>query len=165
VLYLAVLLVATLPMGHAPVLGTGLGLLPWYLRELALPTLLAGLLTMVRIEGRPFHLAARASMRLAFGSRHRSSLRSCPRRGERWLPPDLVVLPDGSDARFRRLLYKGPGSVLVRPAHELADWGSPAPSRGPLARHKLALAEMSGCRPPVCPHRVKVGPRARVRVG
>ena len=35
----------------------------------------------------------------------------------RWCPEDIVLLPDGSDARMRRLHYRGPGAVLIRREH------------------------------------------------
>jgi len=42
-------------------------LLPWYLGDLALPAASAALLTMIRVEGRPFHMAARALLRYRTG--------------------------------------------------------------------------------------------------
>lgn len=39
---------------------------------------------------------------------------------ERWQPPAMVLLPDGSDARMRRLRFTGPGAVLVAVEHERA---------------------------------------------
>ncbi len=98
-----------------PLLGAPVRTLPWYGRELALPALGAGVLALIRLEGRPFHLAAIALLRYAIGPRHLCGLRACSAPGERWLPEDLLVLPDGSEGRVRRLRYTGPGAVR-RPA-------------------------------------------------
>ena len=113
-IFLAVLL-ALACAARVPLLGEPVRVLPWYGRELALPALGAGLLALIRIEGRPFHLAAIALLRHTLGPRHLSGLRACAAPGQRWLAEDLLVLPDGSEARLRRLRYTGPGAVR-RPA-------------------------------------------------
>jgi hypothetical protein len=115
--------------GAMPLLGDAVRALPWYLRDLALPAGGAALLTVIRIEGRPFHLAAAALSRHALGPRHLAGLRPRSSAGCVWRPEDLLVLPDGSDARLRRLRYTGPGAVLVRVAYERAT-----PRAGGLAR-------------------------------
>jgi hypothetical protein len=97
------------------------GPLPWYARDIALPGALAALLAIVRIDGRPFHLAAGAVIR----SRARRRRLVCVRpaadpRSTRWTPPPVVMIPDGSDARIRRFRYTGPGVVRVAVAHERA---------------------------------------------
>ncbi len=127
--YFIVLLLATLTAGAVPLLGVAVRALPWYLRELAVPVGLAALLTVIRVEGRPFHLAARALVRYASGPRRLVGLhargrgaRAAP--GRRWHPPELLLLPDGSDAWLRRLRYTGPGAVLVAVAHERATYGA-----------------------------------------
>ncbi len=94
-----------------PLLGAALDLLPWYLRYLALPAASAALLTLIRIEGRAFHLAAAALLRYTFGPRHLSGMAPCAGPGRRWQPPELLILPDGSDARLRRMRYTGPGAA------------------------------------------------------
>jgi hypothetical protein len=96
---------------RTPLLGDAVRALPWYVRELVLPVASAGLLTLIRVEGRPFHLAAAALARHALGPRHLSGMRPCAAPGRRWTPAELLVLPDGSDARPRRLRYTGPGAV------------------------------------------------------
>jgi hypothetical protein len=98
-----------------PGLGAVVRALPWYARDLALPVASAGVLALIRIEGRPFHLAAAALLRYAAGPRHLSGMLPCAGPGARWYPDDLLLLPDGSDARLRRLRYTGPGAVR-RPA-------------------------------------------------
>jgi hypothetical protein len=42
-------------------------------------------------------------------------MQPCAAPGRCWRPEELLVLPDGSDARLRRLRYTGPGAVR-RPA-------------------------------------------------
>jgi hypothetical protein len=123
VVYLLVLLAVAALVGRVPGLATVMRTLPWYLRDVALPAGGAALLTVIRIEGRPFHLAARAMLRYRCGARCLAGAR--PRRrsgasrpGGCWSPPDILMLPDGSEGRSRRLCYTGPGAVLVAVAHE-----------------------------------------------
>lgn len=93
------------------------GAVPWYMREIALPGGLSALLTILRVDGRPFHVAGIAL--LAYLLRPRLTL-GCgrPLGCTRWQPDRLLVLPDGSEGDMRRLSYAGPGSVLVAAAHE-----------------------------------------------
>ncbi len=110
VYWLAILTTIALA-ARLPLLGAALGVLPWYLRYLALPAATAALLTLIRVEGRAFHLAAAALLRHALGPRHLSGMAPCAAPGRRWAPPELLFLPDGSDARPRPLRYTGPGAV------------------------------------------------------
>jgi hypothetical protein len=119
VVYFVAILAIEVLAEHLPLLGHLARAVPWYLRDLALPGLTATVLGAIRIEGRTFHLAARALVRRACGQRrlaiggHRTTV------GQRWHAPEIVLLPDGSDARMRRLRYTGPGAVLVAIEHEL----------------------------------------------
>jgi len=143
VAYFLVLLAAILICGSVPPLSAVTGALPWYVVDVALPVASAALLTVIRIDGRPFHLAAQALLR--YRIQPRQSVGLCRRRagsgaepGVRWWPQEILVLPDGSDARMRPLRYTGPGAVLVAVAHELIDsprlaWGRP----------RLTLRELS----------------------
>jgi len=162
IVYWLVLLLAALALGRMPVLGAVATILPWYVRDLAMPAMCAGALTMVRIEGRPFHLAAQASARYAFGARHLAGLRPCTSPGTRWCPPEVLVLPDGSEG-FRSLSYTGPGSVVVAPAHELAEWGGTLSSRL-VRRHELTLSELRGYRAPAEAQTIALKRRMRLRV-
>jgi len=123
VVYCFALLAGLALLGALPLVGAAVRALPWYLRDLVLPAGGAALLTVIRVEGRPFHLAAAALLRHALGPRQLagSCVLSGPRSRARfqrvWLPGSLLVLPDGSDARFRRLRFTGPGAVLVRVAY------------------------------------------------
>ncbi len=131
VLYFLAILAAALIWARLPLLSGLAAGVPWYLRDLALPSAGAAVLTMIRVEGRPFHLAAAALVRYAVSPHRLAGGRSCRRGhattpGERWRPGEIVVMPDGSDSRMRRLRYTGPGAVLVAVAHERVERG-----RGP----------------------------------
>ena len=133
VVYFLVLLATALIAGCLPVVGLVPRALPWYVRDLALPGASAAALAVIRVEGRPFHLAAHALLRYRWGPRRLASLRRCRARfgslpGARWHPGSMTMLPDGSDGRLRRLRYRGPGALLVAVAHE-RELG-----RGPLER-------------------------------
>ncbi len=117
VAYFAAIVVVALLVAKLPLLGALERDLPWYLRDFAGPAAGATLLTIIRVEGRPFHLAARALVRYAAGPRHLAGVRPCPVPGRRWQLSELLVLPDGSDPQLRRLRYTGPGAVLVSVAH------------------------------------------------
>jgi hypothetical protein len=120
---LAILAVLALA-GALPLLGTVVRALPWFLRDLLLPAGGAALLTVIRVEGRPFHLAAGALLRHLCGPHQLAGpavpggglpapgqLGASP--GRIWRPDDLLLLPDGSDPRPRRLRYSGPGAVRM----------------------------------------------------
>lgn len=111
VIYWLAIVLAVTVASRLPLVADVLDAFPWYIRELALPALGAGMLSLIRIEGRPFHLAARALVGYAFGPRQLCALRPCAAPGKRWRPEELLVLPDGSGARLRRLRYSGPGAV------------------------------------------------------
>jgi len=119
VYFLAILAIGALT-ANLPVIGRGVHALPWYLRDLALPGVAATVLGAIRVEGRTFHLAAHALVRHALGPRLITGMGRRSEVWRRWLPPDIVFLPDGSDARMRRLRYTGPGAVLVGLEHELS---------------------------------------------
>ena len=127
IVYFLGLVGLTLSIASLPLIGAGVKMMPWYMRDLGLPGVGAALLTMIRIEGRPFHLALHSLLRFACGPRHLAGARTCHgadcfRSGQRWYAPPLLYLPDGSDARLRRLRYTGPGAVLVTVAHRRIEW-------------------------------------------
>ncbi len=122
------LIVGVLACQSVPLLRSAGGVLPWYVTDLALPVGMAALLTVIRIDGRPFHLAAQALMRHRLAARRTVGMRPLragwPGRsghggelGGRWWPPDVLLLPDGSDPQMRQLRYVGPGAVLVAVPH------------------------------------------------
>jgi hypothetical protein len=137
VVYFLAILATVLIVGSLPVLQLAVRTLPWYLRDVALPGASAAVLSVIRVEGRPFHLAAQALLRYRSEARMGTSAPawgSGPRSigsGGRWRMDEILMLPDGSDGRLRRLRYTGPGAVLVTVAHEYAG--------GPRWRSRAAL--------------------------
>jgi hypothetical protein len=117
IVYCLAILLASVLVGRLPGVGVLARMLPWYLREVALPGAAAALLTLIEVEGRPFHLAAYALLRYALAARELAGLRPRTAADRRWRPHELLVLADGSDSRLRRLRYTGPGAVLVSVAH------------------------------------------------
>jgi hypothetical protein len=112
VVYCLAILACLALAGALPLVGTAVRALPWYVRDLLLPAGLAALLTMIRVEGRPFHLAAAALLRHLLGLHQLAGLRPVP-TGRVWRPEELLILPDGSNQHVRRLRYSGPGAVRV----------------------------------------------------
>ena len=124
VVYFLAILLAALIARRLPLLEIVAKLLPWYLGDLAIPAASAALLTMIRVEGRPFHLAAFALARYGTGPRRLAGVRPSTDPVRRWYPDEIVLLPDGSDGRMRRLRYTGPGAVRVGVRHERSDSAS-----------------------------------------
>ncbi len=121
IVYAAFLVAAALVAGAVPPTSWLNFVAPWYVREIGLPLAGAVLLGALRIEGRPFHLAALALIRHRLSCRRLVGLAPLS-RGRRWRPPALICIPDGSEGRFRPLRYRGPGAVLVHHPHLRAEW-------------------------------------------
>jgi hypothetical protein len=119
VVYALGLAVAVGVISALPVVGWPLRALPWPARQLLLPTLLGATLTAVRIDGRPCHVALRSLAALTLGPRRLATWQRVSRSHQRWCPPDLIVIPDGSEPTARRARFRGPGAVLVAIAHDL----------------------------------------------
>jgi hypothetical protein len=163
IVYFLALIVCALVGGRLPLLHTLAQTLPWYVRDVALPALAAAALTIIRIEGRPFHLAALALARYGASAREFAGVR--PRRAvdRRWRPDELLVLVDGSDARLRRLRYTGPGAVLVSAAHVRAEW-RPGSLRGLARRPNVTVAPLPGRRAPARGDVIALSAGARLQV-
>jgi hypothetical protein len=146
VLYFLALLSACVLATSVPLLGAVAGTLPWYLRDLALPGIAATVLSAVRLEGRTFHLAAHALVRYRLGPRRLAGVRRCAEVGALWRPPEILLLPDGSEHRLRRLRYSGPGAVLVCVEHERRGRAREH-GAGAVARPGLG-ATLTLCEPP-----------------
>lgn len=164
VVYFLVLLVAILICGSLPPLDAMTGALPWYLVDVALPGASAALLTVIRIDGRPFHLAAQALLRHRVQERRSVGLRPCragsgAEPGARWWPQEMLILPDGSDARMRQLRYTGPGAVLVTVAHERVESARPFG-----ARPRLTLRESAEPSPAAGGQVIALAPGMRLQV-
>jgi hypothetical protein len=167
IVYFLALLSACLIVGVVPVLGAAVRALPWYLRDLALPGATAVLLCVIRVEGRPFHLAAQAVVRYRLGPRHLAGVRPCRPRDDRWRPDDILVLPDGSDGRMRRLRYCGPGAVMVGIEHSRIGGRvtrAPARLKRLRAQADLVLTEPRQARPMDRPHVISLLPGAQLLV-
>ncbi len=137
VLYCVALIVLALGASATPLAGALLSALPWYIRDVIGPVAVAAGLSVVRVEGRTFHLAASGMLGLLCAPRRLSGLTRPARAGERWVMPELLMLPDGSDARLRRLSYAGPGAVSVQVEHRRA--GVREQGRVGVARRQVTL--------------------------
>jgi hypothetical protein len=166
IVYFMTLLLLALALERIVPISLLVSLVPWYVRDLALPGMLSAVLAVVRIEGRPFHLAARAVLGCGVGPRTIVALgygrRSAGPTWEVWRPQPLLMVPDGSDHHMRRTAYRGPGALLVAVAHERRL------RRGPLAmlglRPHLALRELHGVERPARGEVVVLDRNARLRV-
>jgi hypothetical protein len=137
VVYFLVLLALGLLAAGVPLVGVLARAIPWYLRDVAVPAAGATVLSALRLEGRSFHLAAHALVRYRIAPRRLAGLRRCAAVGARWAPPEILLLPDGSDGRLRQLRYTGPGAVLVTIEHE---------RRGPAIEHGSSATARKGLR-------------------
>jgi hypothetical protein len=143
IVYFLAILAGTLLAGELPLIGALARMLPWYARDVAVPGATAALLTLIKLEGRPFHLAAFAMLRYTIGSRELAGVRPRVAADRRWRLDELVVIADGSDSRLRDLRYIGPGAVLVSAAYVRTAW-RPGPFRRLARRPSMTLAALPG---------------------
>jgi hypothetical protein len=167
VVYFLLAVCCSLIVTGLPLFGPLARTLPWFARDIALPAGAAAVFSLIRIEGRVFHLAAHALLRYWATPRRLAGLRRCQALGRRWHPSELVLLPDGSDGRMRDLLYTGPGAVLVSLEHRrhgrARELGASATAR-PGRRPVLALHQSANARPLAESQVISLGPGARLRV-
>ncbi|HEY5287053.1 MAG TPA: hypothetical protein VIJ50_08110 [Solirubrobacteraceae bacterium] len=142
IVYFLALLGAVLVAATLPLLGLLVRILPWYLRDIGAPGACAAMLTLIKIEGRPFHLAALALLRYGIGPRELSGLRPRVNADRRWRLEELLVLADGSDPHLRRMRYSGPGAVLISAAHVRSSW-RPGLVRSFMGRPDMRLAPLT----------------------
>jgi hypothetical protein len=138
IVYFVAILAVGVILARMPLLGEVAEALPWYLRNLALPGSSATVLSMIRVEGRTFHLAAQAIARHALGPRRLAGVQGRASMGSRWHPGTILLLPDGSDSRMRPLRYTGPGAVLVALRHERVGRASEQGTMGLARRGRRA---------------------------
>jgi hypothetical protein len=146
VLYFLAALAMSVIAAGLPLVGSLAQHVPWFLRDIAVPAATAAVLSAIRIEGRVFHLAAQALVRYWLGPRRLAGTRRCRSVGARWRPGEILMLPDGSDARLRRLRYTGPGAVLVSVQHER---GGRAIERGASGRARRGVGPVLSVTGPV----------------
>jgi hypothetical protein len=167
VVYFLVLLIAGLVAGGLPLIGQIVAVLPWFVRDVALPGAAATLLSVIRIEGRVFHSSAQSLVRYWVGPRRLAGTHRCESVGQLWHPQQLVMLPDGSDGRMRRMHYTGPGAVLVSVEHErhgrAREQGARGMARAGL-RPALSLRERANARALGEGQVIALGPGVRLRV-
>lgn len=148
VVYMLVLLAASLATVHLPLAGPAAGKLPWFVRYLLFPGATASLCAVVRIEGRPFHQAAWSLARLRLqrcGPDGMHVAASGVERGSRWIPPAVLMLADGAGGAAR-MRYTGPGAVLVAVAHERRSTGGVGVRLG-LRAHVSVRRDLTVTRP------------------
>lgn len=161
VVYFLAVLACLLAAARLPVLGAAVTLVPWYLRYVALPGGVAAIAAVVRLEGRPFHLSARALARHALEGRDCVGLTRCTSIERRWRMDELVLLVDGSDSRLRRMRYVGPGTVTANVTHERVSWSHGLLGRC-LRRPDATLAHVAGGVAPIAGQRLTLDDGARL---
>jgi len=139
IVYLLVAAASSFLLARLPLLGEPLRVLPWFVRDIGAPAALAAALTVIRIDGRAFHHVARSSIGYLTRPSRLAALAKRSSSGQRWLPEDLLFLPDGSDSRVARVRYDGPGTVLVLVAHRPPTPAARRVGRGRSSR-RLRLA-------------------------
>jgi hypothetical protein len=164
-IYFLAAIAMAMAVGHLPLLRVAANAVPWYLRDLILPGASAALLSVISVEGRPFHLALHAIARYALGARWLSCLQPCAAPGALWCPGPILFLPDGSESRMRHMRYTGPGAVLISMQHERAV-GEPAASLGVFPRRPAAVVvrELPGSCPMAEGQVIALGSGARLLV-
>jgi hypothetical protein len=120
--YAAALIVVALVAGAMPGIGAAVAPIPWYVRDIAVPLAFAGALTVLQIDGRPAHVAARSALGHVVAKRAIAALARKRRSTRRWVPPPIVFIADGSEPRPRALRYRGPGAVQLRFPHDRVEW-------------------------------------------
>lgn len=123
VVYFLVLLAAAGLAGVLPLAGSAVALVPWYVRDLALPLGGAAIAGSMRPDGRTFHLAALSLVRFGMAPRQLAGVRARADWERRWRPPEIVFLPAGgvapagapepSCARRRQVIVLGNGASVA----------------------------------------------------
>jgi hypothetical protein len=116
--------VVMLLLTHVPLFGASLSQVDWSVLYVAIPVVLAWLLTVAKIEGRRFHVGVRAWSRHVWsGKRLVGAHRSVAKAGGCWRLSPVVLIGDGRDGTPPSgLRLKGPGRVLLRyPCRARAD--------------------------------------------
>jgi hypothetical protein len=116
-LYFLALVAACALASRLPLLGYPLSVAPWYLRNVALPATGTAALALLRVDGRPGHVAAAAIARYRMGPRCLIGGRPRARVRGRWSPHPIVLLADGAEAGPRRMRCLGPTVAVIAVEH------------------------------------------------
>ena len=132
---------ASLICDRVPLVGVLLAPVPWFLRDLAVPVVAGSLLAMLRVDGRSFDRSLHALLRCTL-ARRSVCVRTCGPRdvSSRWDPPALLMLPDGSEHRLRRLRFDGPGAAHVIARHRREERRGYLPPRLRQRAHTVLVA-------------------------
>jgi len=117
VAYGALAAVLMLAVSRLPLLAILIGLLPAPVAFVAVPGLIATLLTYIRPGGRAFHVAVRTLCAHALSPRALCAFRRAHPLERPWRPPAIVMLASGAEANWRRVRYTGPGRIWIGRAH------------------------------------------------
>ena len=80
-----------------PLLHLLLAPVPWYVRDLGVPLVVAGLLTVAHVDGRHFHHFVVSLLAHRISAPQLSGLIECPAIGVRWQPPPMAPIDSMSD--------------------------------------------------------------------
>lgn len=145
--YGAVAMVVTFALSRVPVLGAPLRALPLVVAFLAIPFVVAALLTTVRPGGRVFHKAVQALGRHLTTPRSLHAFQRHTPLERAWRPAPVVMLVNGSEPRVRRLRFSGPGLVWIgRPHRQRLTRGFAARADALLVERASEAATGSGRR-------------------
>jgi hypothetical protein len=116
VFYTGVCLVVMVALAHLPAIGGVISRAGPVAVYGLIPVALGWLLTVARVEGRRFHIAARVwSRQLRTGRTLTGGYRAVKRLGDRWRPARMLVINDGRNGTPPHgLRLDGPGRVLLR---------------------------------------------------
>jgi len=155
-------------VGYGVLVGVGaviLGALP-PLALLGVPTLVRFIvaaaigiaLSIARPQGRLVHQVLSGLAHYHFGPRQLVALRPTDPQGGRWTPDGVWLIPDGSEPRWRRLAYRGPGLVAVGVTHRRSE------STGGRRHARVAISPHPIRRRLARPSTLSVQPGARLEV-
>lgn len=164
VVYLLVLSALVAVLGRLPLVRDVIRVLPWYLADLALPLVASSALSVISVEGRPFHLAASAMVQSRLIGPKRQGLGARCADARSWSPPRIVCLPDGSDGRLRALRYTGPGALAVAAPHRRRPMTGRGSGRARPCRRALVVVEAASVEGPVRREVIVLQRRACVEV-
>jgi len=139
--YFMALVLACALAARLPLFGIPFSQSPWYLRTLALPAIGTALLAVLRLDGRPGHLAAYAVASHWFGPSRLAGGRPRRRQPGPWWPGELIILPDGGEARIHAMRSAGPVTAVIAVDHRRR-----LTARAGLTRPRIVVGVAAGTR-------------------